>query len=127
MKAKKIIFNVLAVLFGLMMLNGGLNKFFDYMPAPEGMPPEALAVFNSFVATGWLFTLIAVIEVIVGVLIMIPKTRALAAIMIFPITVGIMFFHFFQAPDGAAVGVVFMVVNIAFLFDNKDRLLPIIK
>lgn len=126
MKAKKIIFNVLAVLFGLMMLNGGLNKFFDYMPQPDDMPKGAVDLFFAFLATGWILPLIAIVEIIAGVLIMIPKTRAFAAVMIFPITVGIMFFHLIQAPDGMVIGLVLFAINSLILFDNKDRLLPMI-
>ncbi len=43
---KQKILLVLCILFGLMMVNAGLNKFFNYMPAP---PPseEQMKVFGA--------------------------------------------------------------------------------
>ena len=43
---KKILF-VLSLLFGLMFINAGLNKFLNYMPPPEDMPE---ALMNDFQA-----------------------------------------------------------------------------
>jgi len=34
---KKILF-VLSLLFGLMFINSGLNKFFNYLPSPKTCP-----------------------------------------------------------------------------------------
>ncbi|MFD2037495.1 DoxX family membrane protein, partial [Belliella marina] len=73
---KNKILTVLCVLFGLMMLNAGLNKFFNYMPMPE-MSEEMMQVMGALVAIKWIFPLVAIIEIIGGILIAIPKTRAL--------------------------------------------------
>ena len=40
MKAK--ILFVLCLLFGLMFINAGLNKFFNYMPMPKDMPENSM-------------------------------------------------------------------------------------
>jgi uncharacterized membrane protein YphA (DoxX/SURF4 family) len=34
---------VLSIIFGLMFINSGLNKLFEYIPIPEDMPADALA------------------------------------------------------------------------------------
>lgn len=103
---------VVSVLFGLMFINSGLNKFFNYMPMPENLPEPMMKAFGAFMEIGWLMPLIAVVEIIGGLLFMIPKYRALGALMILPVMVGILLFHIVQAPQGLLMGVVLMAVLI---------------
>jgi len=96
----KILF-IISVLFGLLFINSGLNKFFNYMPLPEDMSAEMLELFNAFTTIGWLMPLIAIVEIIAGILVMFKPTRALGAIMLFPILVGILLLHLLL--EGVAV------------------------
>lgn len=116
---------VISLLFGLMMINGGLNKFLHYIPMPP-MPEAATKLMMAFIESQWLMSLIAVIEIIAGILIIIPKTRALAALMIFPITVGIVFFHIFQDASGMIMGFVLLLINLWIIFENKEKYMPMI-
>jgi uncharacterized membrane protein YphA (DoxX/SURF4 family) len=120
----KILF-VVSLLFGLMMINGGLNKFLHYMPLPE-MPEAATKLMTAFIESGWIMPLIAVVEIIAGILIIIPKTRALAAIMIFPVVIGIVLIHIFQDPANMILGFVFLLINLWVIFENKDKYMPMI-
>ena len=90
----KILF-VLSLLFGLMFINAGLNKFFFYMPMPEDAPAEGMKDFAAMMEISWLLPLIAVAEIVGGVFVIIPKTRALGALIIFPVMVGILLTHIF--------------------------------
>lgn len=119
----KILF-VVSLLFGLMMINGGLNKFFNYIPLEMGK--EAMDLMNVFKSSGWVFNLVAIVEIIAGILIIIPKTRALAAIMIFPITIGIALFHVFQDPANLIMGFVFLAINLWIIFENREKYMPMI-
>ncbi|MCB0469400.1 MAG: DoxX family membrane protein, partial [Flavobacteriaceae bacterium] len=80
---------ILCVLFGLMMVNAGLNKFFNYMPMPEDITDEQMALFGAFGTIKWLMPLVAVVEIVGGILFMIPKYRAFGALVILPVMVGI--------------------------------------
>ena len=122
---KKILF-VLGILFGLMMINAGLNKFLNYMPAPE-MPKEAAQLVKAFMQSGWLIPLIAIVEIIGGILFATQKFKALGAIILLPIMVGIVLFHIFQAPDTVAVSIVLFAINIWAIVENKDKYLSLIK
>ena len=123
---KKILF-VVGILFGLLFINSGLNKFFHYLPMPKDMPESMMETFKSFMQIGWLFPLIAVVEIIAGVLFMIPKFRALAALALFPILVGILLFHSIQAPQGIPMAVILMGINIWAIIEDKNKFLPLIK
>ena len=97
------------------------------MPMPEDMPAEAIQVFEALMTFKWLMPLIAVVEIIGGVLIAIPKTRAFADLMILPITVGILLTHLVNMPDGLIMGIVLFSVNLWVLWENKEKYQAIIK
>ena len=78
----KVLF-VLSLLFGLMFINAGLNKFFNYMPMPKQMPEKMIKAMMAMVEIGWLIPLVAIAEIVGGVLVIIPRTRALGALIIF--------------------------------------------
>ena len=120
----KILFG-LSALLGLMMLNSGFNKFFNYMAMPE-MPPEAGKLMMAFVESGWLMPLIALVEIIGGALLIVPKLRALGAIVLLPVTVGILLFDTVLAPEHAIMAIVVMAINLWVIFENKDKYLPMI-
>jgi uncharacterized membrane protein YphA (DoxX/SURF4 family) len=123
---KKILF-VVSILFGLLLINSGLNKFFHYLPMPENLPEPMLETFKSFMQIGWLFPLIATVEIIGGVLFMVPKYRALAALMLFPILVGVLLFHSNQAPQGLPMAVIVMGINIWAIVEDWHKFQPLIK
>ena len=122
----KILF-VLCVLFGLMFINGGLNKFFNYMPMPEEMPEEQIKMFTAMVTITWLMPLLATFELIGGILIIIPRFRALGAVILAPIMAGILLTHFTTAPEGLPIALVLLAIYVWVLIDNWKKYLPMIE
>jgi uncharacterized membrane protein YphA (DoxX/SURF4 family) len=122
---KKILF-VLCLLFGLMFINAGLNKFFNYMPAPTDLPPSMLKVMKAFMDISWLMPLVGVAEVIGGVLFIIPKYRALGAIIVFPVMIGILLTNVFNAPSGLPIALVMLAINLWVLFENRVKYMPMV-
>lgn len=123
---KKILF-VLSLLLGLMLMNSGLNKFFNYIPVPEDLPEKVLRDNEALMEISWLMPLIAVAELLGGILIIFPKTRALGVLIVFPVMVGVLLTHVFVAPSGLPIALVLWAILIWIIIDNKDRYLPIIK
>ncbi|MBQ4915089.1 DoxX family membrane protein [Maribacter sp. MMG018] len=124
MKSK--VLTVLCVLFGLMMINAGLNKFLNYMPMPE-VSEEMMQVMNGFMAVKWIFPLVALVEIIGGALIAIPKTRALGALVILPVMVGIMVHHLVHDMAGIVIPLVMFAINLWAIAANWDKYAPIFK
>jgi uncharacterized membrane protein YphA (DoxX/SURF4 family) len=123
---KKILF-VVSLLFGLMFINSGLNKFFNYMPIPKDMPENMMKVMTAFMQIGWLMPLIAVAEIFGGVLFITNKYRALGAIIIFPILVGILLTHIFIAPSGLPIALILWGIEIWVIIENREKYLPMVK
>lgn len=116
----------LCILFGLMMINSGLNKFFNYMPMPE-LSEEMMQIMSAFMTIKWILPLVAIIEIIGGILIAIPKTRALGAIVILPVMVGIVVHHLTHDISGIGIALVLLGINIWAISANWSKYLPIMK
>ncbi|MBK6265156.1 DoxX family protein [Marivirga sp. S37H4] len=123
---KKILF-VLSLLIGLLFINGGLNKFFNYIPVPEDLPENVLKDNEALMEIAWLMPLIAFAELLGGILLLFPKTRALGVLILFPVMVGVLLTHIFVDPMGLPVALVIWGILIWIIIDNKDKYLPIIK
>lgn len=111
---------ILCLLFGLLFINAGLDKFLHYMPVPE-MRPEMQKVGEAFMTISWLMPLIGFIEILGGLLFIIPKTRALGAIVILPVMVGIVIHNAIYAPEGLAIAGVLFLINIWMIIDNREK------
>ena len=123
---KKILF-VVSLLFGLIFINSGLNKFFNYMPMPKDMPEEMMKMMTAFMQIGWLMPLIAVAEIAGGLLFITNKYRALGAIIIFPVVIGIVVHHITTAPSGLPIALPLLAINIWIIIENREKYLPMIK
>ena len=118
---------VAGLLFGLMFINAGLNKFFNYMPMPKDLPESMVKVMTAFTEIGWLIPLVGIVEIIAGILFIIPKYRALGAIIILPVMVGILLVNIFNAPSGLPIAVVLLAINIWALLEDRHKLAPLFK
>lgn len=122
----KILF-IVSLLFGLMFINAGLNKFFNYMPMPEDMPETLMKTFNALMEIGWLMPLVGLAEIAGGVLFIIPKTRALGAMVIFPIIVGILLTGTVTDPSGLPLALIFTAAELWVIYENREKYLPMIR
>lgn len=122
---KKIVFGV-SLLFGLLFINSGLNKFFNYMPMPDDLPENMLKMMTAFMQIGWLMPLVAVAEIVGGILFMTNKFRALGAIIIFPVLTGIVLTHITIAPSGLPIAIVLLCIEMWIIFENREKYLPMV-
>jgi uncharacterized membrane protein YphA (DoxX/SURF4 family) len=122
----KILF-VLCLLAGLMFINAGLNKFFQYMPMPKDMPDKMVKVMMAFAEIGWVMPLVGTFEVIGGVLLIIPRTRALGAIVLVPILTGILLANINMAPSGLPIVFALIAILAWVIIENRAKYLAMVK
>ena len=118
---------ILSLIFSLMFLNAGLNKFLNYMPVPKDLPEKMQKMGAAFTEIVWLMPLTGIAEIIGGILFIIPKTRALGAIMIFPVMVGILLTNYLATPSVLPISLVLMVINVWMIYKNRQKYLPMIR
>lgn len=124
---KRIILFVLCLLSGLMFINAGLNKFFNYMPAPKDMPEKMLKMGTAFAEIGWVMPLTGTMEIIGGLLLIIPRTRALGAIILVPILTGIVLANINVAPSALPIAFALVAVLLWVIIDNRQKYLSMVK
>lgn len=125
MKAK--ILFVLCLLAGLMFINAGLDKFFHYMPMPKDMPEKMVKAGMAFMEIGWLLPLVGAIEILGGLLLIFPRTRALGAIVILPVLAGILLANIFLAPSGLPIALALVAIILWVIIDNWEKYLPMVR
>ena len=118
---------IICLLFGLMFINAGLNKFFNYLPVPPDLPRELKEMDAAMAKIGWLLPLVATAEVLGGIFFIIPRTRALGALIIFPVMIGIMLVHLTVAPEGLPMALILLIICIWTLVVNREKYFRLVK
>ena len=118
----KIVKFIFCLLFALTFINAGLNKFFQYAPMPK-MTEEQMKIYAAFTEIGWLMPLVGIVEIVGGILFIFPKTRALGAIVILPVMVGVFLQNVYRDPSQMGIGmaVVLLLINLWAILDNKGK------
>jgi len=111
---------VIRILLALMLLVFGTNKFFDFLPAPEGMSDDAGAYFAALTSVK-LVTLIAVVEIATGLALLFNKWGALMALILMSVSVNAVLYHanLDMGNIGPAAGL--LVLNLLVLYGYKDK------
>jgi len=122
---KEKILNVVLILYGLFMANSGINKFTNHMPM--GDPSEAMsALFTHLMGIAWLMPLVGIVEVIGGLLIVLPKYRLIGGITLFPVLIGILLTHSINDPSGFPMALLFFALNLIILIIGRKKLCELV-
>ncbi len=97
------------------------------MPMPDDTPASLIELMAAFETIAWLLPLTGFVEVFAGILFMIPKYRALGAIMMFPIMLGILLIHTVNEPSGLPIALPLFLINLWAIIEHKDQYLALIK
>lgn len=125
MKHDTLIFSsrlVLGLILVVMSLNGIFN-FFDTGLMPDG----AMAFIGAMLGTGYLWMLLKVVELIVGLALLLNKFTPLASLVLFPVSLNIMLFHLFLAPNAMFLGFIVFLLNIYLLYAYADKYKPMLE
>ena len=110
---------VARILLGLMFFVFGLNGFLNFLEQPEGTP-EGEAFITSLIDTGYLMTMVKVIETACGALLLAGYFVPLALVLLAPIIVNILGFHVFLDPSGQGLGMA-IVILVLHLFVTSQH------
>ncbi len=115
----KIAKQIPAFLLGAMFIFGGATHLFHFGPTPPPMTGDPATFMQLFGSTGYMTT-IKVCELLFGILVLIPKTRALGLILLAPIVVNILLFELHLAKE-PGIGVALTVVTALAIYLNKEK------
>ncbi len=108
---------IFTILLGLIFFVFGLNGFLNFIKVPP-MTGGAADFLSAMIHTGYLFPLLKGTEVACGFLLLTGMFVPLALVVLAPISINIVLFHAFLAPEGlpVAVGVVALHLIVAFFY-----------
>ncbi|MFT7051915.1 MAG: putative oxidoreductase [Psychroserpens sp.] len=114
------VFLVLRILLGLFVLVFGLNKFIEFLPAPEGMSEDAMTYFGALVNSKTM-VLVAILEIVAGLALILNKFGALLALILMSVSVNAVLFHAVLDPGNIAGALVLLALNITVIIGYKDK------
>lgn len=112
------------VTLGIMLVVFGSNKFLHFIPLPP--PTGAAADFmNSLGATGYIFPVVGILEVCIGVLLLLKKWIAFALILLAPISINILLFHLFLDIPGVSAALLVAALNGILIYKHWKQYTPL--
>ena len=117
---------IIRILFGLILVIFGSNKFLHFMPMPP-MPEAAGAFMGALVDSGYLMTLVALVEIVAGVSILINKYKTLALVILLPVILNAFLFHLFLDLSGIVGSAVALMMNLFLMYANKESYRSLLK
>ena len=108
------------ILLGLIFLIFGLNIFFNFLnvgPLPTGLAGQYVIALSQ----SHIFQVVAALQVIGGALLLINRYVALALVLLGPVVVNVLLYHFLLDLTGVSVAIVVTVLLfIVFYFHRSS-------
>ena len=109
------------ILLGLVFFVFGLNKFFHFLPMSQEMPEKAGMFMGALMGAGYMFPLIAIVEILVGAALLLNRYVALALVLLAPVTVNIFLFHLFLDIKNIWMALLVIVLHLYLLIVHKEK------
>jgi uncharacterized membrane protein YphA (DoxX/SURF4 family) len=117
---------VARILLGLVFATLGLNKLLPFLPQPpiSGAPAQ---FFGALVATGYMIPLLAVTEIVAGLMLLSGRFVPLGLTLLAPVIVNILGFHLFLAHGGFAVPAAVLALELYLAWVYRDAFAPMLR
>ena len=115
---------IIRILLGIMLVVFGSNKFLHFIPLP---PPTGSAgdFMNSLGATGYIFPIVGILEVLIGIMFLFKKWVAFALILLAPISINILLFHLFLDIPGVGAALLVAILNGILIYKHWKQYSPL--
>jgi putative oxidoreductase len=121
----KIAIIIVRIMTGLLYAVSALAYFFNLM-LHEEMTGPTLAFVQGLAASGYFMPLLKSIELIFGTALVVGRFVPLSLVVLFPITVNILLFHIFLAPEALVVPVLLLAANLFLAYAYRDAFKPLV-
>ena len=91
------------------------------------MSVEASAFMAALVESGYILPIVAIVEVITGIMLLFNKYQALALVVLFPVLLNSFLFHLFLYTAGIGGAAMATAINVFLLYVNKESYSQIFK
>ena len=108
-----------AVLLALPLIGSAANHAFKWVAPPMDDGSRGAQMWQ-LIRDGGLMDWLAVGHLVIGILLLVPRTRFAAGVMQLPITIGIVAFNVTGFPRGIPLAVAMLAVNLGVVLRPKD-------
>ena len=124
-KIKSISVITARIVLGLIYFVFGLNFFFHFIPTPPPSGGVADAFTGGLFQSGYFFPMLKGLEVALGGLLLLSLFVPLVLVVLMPISINILLFHAFLAPDNTIMGIVIVLLQIYLAWSYRDYYKPL--
>ena len=108
-----------AILLSLPLIGSAANHAFGWVKPPMSDGSRGAEMWE-LIRDGGLMDWLAVGHLVLGILLLVPRTRFAAGVMQLPITIGIVAFNVTMFPSGIALAIGMLVVNLGVVLAPRD-------
>lgn len=122
MKTNKLATAARILLGAILVFAGGMYfaMIAGLVPQPPAMEGAAGAFMEGLMASGYLMTVVKVLEVVFGLLFLFNQWTKLVLVLLAPLSVNFVLFHVFLAPADGVLAYVVFLLNAYLLWVNRD-------
>lgn len=115
------------LLMGLPLVLFGLNGFLNFIPPPSTpLPEKAMAFAGALANTGYMMQLIAITQLVVGVMLLVNRFVPLALALLAPFIVNSVAFHLFLERSGLPMACVFLALELYLAWAYRHAYRPML-
>lgn len=115
----KIAVIVARVLLGLVYTASSLFFFLGMMPEQK-LGASAEQFMTGLFVSGYVMPIVKVLELVCGIALIAGRFVPLSLVMIFPITLNVLLFHGFLAPEGVLIPLLMLIANLFLAYQNRE-------
>jgi hypothetical protein len=108
-----------ALLLSVPLIGSAANHVFKWVKPPMSDGSRGAQMWE-LIRDGGLMDWLAVGHLLLGILLLVPRTRFAAGVMQLPITIGIVVFNATMFPRGVALAIGMLVVNLCVVLQPRD-------
>ena len=108
-----------AILLSVPLIGSAANHVFKWVKPPLSDGSRGAQMWE-LIRDGGLMDWLAVGHLMLGILLLVPRTRFAAGVMQLPITIGIVAFNATMFPRGVALAIGMLVVNLCVVLQPRD-------
>lgn len=113
------------IALGLILTVSAVGHFLDLSPRPP-LPHGAEQLALALAVSGYLMTLVKLVELVAGLLLLSGRAVPLAVVLVAPVVLNILLFHAFLAPAGLPIALVMTALLTALVVLHRGSFLPLL-
>ena len=115
---------IVRILLGLILIAFGANKIYSFIPLPQP-PPQAADLMASLADTGYILTLVAIFEIIIGFLLICRMWVPFVLLLLVPLSLNILLFHLFLDIPAMGTALLVVLLNGILIYKHRQKYKPL--